>query len=82
MQAIDTNIVVRYLTGDAAPQAARTAVDADDVFVSKKVLLESEWVLRSVYAFGSQDVAAALRAFAGLRTVASHETRSRTRETH
>lgn len=71
MRAIDTNVVVRYLTGDDAVQAARarTAVDADDVFVSTTVLLESEWVLRSVYGFGSEDVVAALRAFAGLPTV-------------
>ena len=71
MRAIDTNIVVRYLTGDDAIQAARAraAVDADDVFVSTTVLLESEWLLRSVYGFGSQEVVAALRAFAGLPTV-------------
>lgn len=71
MRAIDTNVVVRYLTGDDAAQAARAraAVDADDVFVSTTVLLESEWVLRSVYGFANQDVAAALRAFAGLPTV-------------
>lgn len=71
MRAIDTNVVVRYLTGDDAAQAARAraAVDADDIFVSTTVLLESEWVLRSVYGFGSEDVVAALRAFAGLPTV-------------
>lgn len=71
MRAIDTNVVVRYLTGDDAAHAtrARAAVDADDVFVSTTVLLESEWVLRSVYGFGSEDVVAALRAFAGLPTV-------------
>ena len=71
MRAIDTHVVVRYLTGDDAVQAARAraAVDSDDVFVSTTVLLESEWVLRSVYGFGSEDVVAALRAFAGLPTV-------------
>ena len=71
MRAIDTNVVVRYLTGDDAAQAARAraAVDADDVFVSTTVLLESEWVLRSVYGFGSEEVVAGLRAFAGLPTV-------------
>lgn len=71
MRAIDTNVVVRYLTGDDAVQAARAraAIDSDDVFVSTTVLLESEWVLRSVYGFGSVEVVAALRAFAGLPTV-------------
>ena len=68
MQAIDTNILVRYLTGDEPEQAARarTAIDTGDVFVSTTVLLESEWVLRSVYGFAGGEVAAALRAFSGL----------------
>ena len=68
MRAIDTNIVVRYLTGDEPGQAvkARATIDAGQVFVSTTVLLESEWVLRSVYDFAKAEVAAALRAFAGL----------------
>ena len=41
-------------------------IDAGDVFVSTTVLLESEWVLRSVYGLSRTEVAAALRAFAGL----------------
>ena len=35
-------------------------------FVSTTVLLESEWVLRSVYGFAGGEVAVALRAFSGL----------------
>ena len=68
MQAIDTNVVVRYLTGDDPKQAAkaRGVVDAGRVFVSTTVLLECEWVLRSVYGLSGEDVAAALRAFSGL----------------
>ena len=68
MQAIDTNVVVRYLTDDEPEQAARAkaAIDAGNVFVSTTVLLESEWVLRSVYGFTAGKVAAALRAFSGL----------------
>ena len=68
MRALDTNIVVRYLTGDDPKQAAkaRSAVDAGHVFVSTTVFLECEWVLRSVYGLAVKDVAAALRAFAGL----------------
>lgn len=68
MKAIDTSIVVRYLTGDDPRQAprARAVVDAGDIFVSITVLLEAEWVLCSVYGFSGQDVAAALRAFSGL----------------
>ena len=68
MRAVDTNVVVRYLTGDDPGQAARAraVIDAGDVFVSTAVLLESEWVLRSVYGLARTEVAAALRAFAGL----------------
>ena len=68
MRAVDTNVVVRYLTGDDPGQAARAraVIDAGDVFVSTTVLLESEWVLRSVYDLARTEVASALRAFAGL----------------
>ena len=71
MRAIDTNVVVRYLTGDEPSQSARAraAIDAGDIFVSTTVLLESEWVLRSAYGFSSQRVAAGLRGLAGLPTV-------------
>ena len=68
MRAIDTNVVIRYLIGDDPEQAARArnTVDAGEVFVSTTVLLESEWVLRGVYGFVADKVAAALRAFSGL----------------
>ena len=67
MRAVDTNVVVRYLTGDDPGQAARAkaAIDAGNVFVSTTVLLESAWVLRSVYGLAGE-AAAALRAFSGL----------------
>ena len=72
MRTVDTDVVVRYLTGDDPEQAARAqaAVDAGRIFASTTVLLESEWVLRSVYGFAAKEVAAALGAFAGLPGVA------------
>ena len=71
MRAVDTNVVVRYLTGDDPIRAAkaRDVIDAGNVFVSTTVFLESEWVLRSVYGFSGNDVASALRAFAGLPSI-------------
>jgi predicted nucleic acid-binding protein len=71
MLAVDTNLIVRYLTGDHPRQSAkaRTVIDGEDVFVSTTVLLETEWVLRSVYSFDSAQVCIALRAFAGLPRV-------------
>lgn len=71
MLAIDTNLVVRYLTNDHPKQSprARALVDGQPVFASITVILETEWVLRSTYEYRPADVARALRAFAGLPTV-------------
>jgi predicted nucleic-acid-binding protein len=71
MLAIDTNLVVRYLVRDDAGQAikARKTIDDNDVFVCTTVMLETEWVLRSVYGFSSLECAKALANFAGLPTV-------------
>lgn len=71
MIAIDANVIVRYVTGDHPEQSARARelIDGNPVFVALTVMLEAEWVLRSVYAFGAAEVARALRSFAGLPNV-------------
>jgi predicted nucleic acid-binding protein len=71
MLAIDTNIVVRYLTADHPEQSpkAKALIDSQDVFVCTTVLLETEWVLRSVYGLAPADIVKALAAFAGLPRV-------------
>ena len=71
MLAIDTNLIVRYLVGDDAGHAvrARRLIDNNDVFVCTTVLLETEWVLRSVYGFSVARCARALSGFAGLPRV-------------
>ncbi|NTI60633.1 type II toxin-antitoxin system VapC family toxin [Agrobacterium rhizogenes] len=71
MIAIDTNLIVRYLTGDHPEQSprARGIVDSQAIFVAATVVLEVEWVLRSTYGYRPTDVARALRAFGGLPTV-------------
>src|SRR5687768_230274 len=71
MTAVDTNIVVRYLTGDTPKQAdtARALISENDIFLSRTVVLECEWVLRSVYGYSATEVCEALRAFAGLPRV-------------
>jgi predicted nucleic-acid-binding protein len=75
MIAVDTNLVVRYLTGDDPVQAgqAKAAIDGEDVLIVMTVILETEWVLRSVYGYESQEVAKALRSFAGLPRVTIEE---------
>lgn len=71
MIAVDTNIVVRYLTGDNPKQSdkARILIEENDIFLSRTVVLECEWVLRSVYGYSPLDVCEALRAFVGLPRV-------------
>lgn len=71
MLAIDTNLIVRYLVRDDPGQAARARklIDNNDVFVCTTVVLETEWVLRSVYGFSVLQCAKALADFAGLPRV-------------
>ena len=71
MLAIDTNLIVRYLVNDDASQAAaaRRLIDDNDVFVCTTVMLETEWVLRSVYSFSARQCIHAIRAFSGLPRV-------------
>jgi predicted nucleic acid-binding protein len=69
--AVDTNIIVRYLTADHPEQFARanTVIQGEDVYVCTTVLLETEWVLRRGYRLGRDQIVAALTAFAGLPRV-------------
>lgn len=71
MVAVDTNALVRFLERDHARQAARAAalIQDGEVWISKTVLLETEWVLRGLYGLSPESVAAALEGLAGLRTV-------------
>jgi predicted nucleic-acid-binding protein len=71
MRAVDTNVIVRYLTGDEEIQArkARELIGHAPVFVPRTVLLEAEWVLRGVYDLPVERIISALRALAGLAGV-------------
>jgi predicted nucleic-acid-binding protein len=48
MIGVDTNLLVRILTDDDPMQARRAAnvLQSGDIFITKTVLLETEWVLR------------------------------------
>jgi predicted nucleic acid-binding protein len=80
MLVVDTNVVIRYLTNDDTAQAARARrlFARHDVFVPLTVLLETEWVLRSVFGFEAAELVPALRGLAGLPrvTIESPETAS------
>ncbi|MBI4442287.1 MAG: type II toxin-antitoxin system VapC family toxin [Acidobacteria bacterium] len=71
MVAVDTNVLVRFLVRDDRKQADRAAslIRSASIWISKTVLLETEWVLRSLYGFPPHARVGALRALAGLRTV-------------
>src|SRR5712671_3605871 len=71
MLAVDTNVMVRYLTADHPEQFAKASalIGGEDVYVCTTVLLETEWVLRGGYRFRRDRIIAALAAFAGLPRV-------------
>ncbi len=68
MVAVDTNVLVRFLTSDDRAQTARARalLDSEDVFVATTVLLELVWVLRSAYGFDEDSIIEALTKLAGL----------------
>jgi predicted nucleic-acid-binding protein len=69
MLGIDTNVVIRLIVSDHGEQTRRArrlveqALNRDEiVLVSLLVLLESEWVLRSVCGFNRETLLAVFRA--------------------
>lgn len=59
MRAIDTNVLVRLITGDNAAQARQAASFVENgVWVSVLALAEAFWVLRSVYRLDAAGLAA------------------------
>lgn len=75
MLVVDTNVVVRYLTGDDPSQAkvAKELVGGNDIMLLCTVMLETEWVLRSLYKYPRQRVHAGLSAFVGIDKVFTDE---------
>jgi predicted nucleic-acid-binding protein len=71
MIAVDTNVVIRLLTGDEPKQAAaaRRLFAAGPVWIAKTVLLEAGWVLRSLYGFDESDIRDAFTKLLGLKNV-------------
>jgi predicted nucleic-acid-binding protein len=61
--AVDTNVVIRLLTGDDQDQAtrARKLFETETIWLPKTVILEAEWVLRRLYGLAKGRVAEALR---------------------
>jgi len=63
MIAIDTNIIVRFLTHDDEQQyqkAYRIFAESEQLFIPISVILETEWVLRFSYGFPPERIIFAL----------------------
>lgn len=71
MLAVDANLVVRLLANDDTLQTRRAAAlfASEQIFISKTVLLESEWVLRFSYELPPKVILQALRNIVGLPNV-------------
>lgn len=71
MIAIDTNVLVRFLTGDDRWQfeKARHLFETENILIPVTVLLETEWVLRYAYQFQPQQIADTFAALLGLPMV-------------
>ncbi|HWE48732.1 MAG TPA: type II toxin-antitoxin system VapC family toxin [Bryobacteraceae bacterium] len=71
MTAVDTNVLVRLLTGDDPQQAkaARLLFQSGPIWIAKTVLLETDWVLRSLYGFQADSIREAFARLLGLENV-------------
>jgi predicted nucleic-acid-binding protein len=71
MIAVDTNVLVRLLTGDDVKQAAaaRSLFASSPIWIAKTVLLETGWVLRSLYGFDESALRDAFAKLLGLENV-------------
>jgi predicted nucleic acid-binding protein len=68
MLAVDANVLVRFLTRDDPVQSprARDLIRDNDTWAGVTVLLETEWVLRSVYRYAPAEFLAAIKSLGGL----------------
>ena len=71
MIAIDTNVLVRLLTGDhpAQYQASLKLFSSEQIFIPDTVVLEAEWVLRAAYELEPAEVCESFRRLFGLENV-------------
>lgn len=71
MTAVDTNILIRLLTGDDPAQCAKAEklIRHTPVFIPETVLQECEWVLRCTYKFSRPQIFDGLTAVLGLDNV-------------
>ena len=78
MISVDTNVLVRLLTGDDPKQAAaaRSLFSRESIWIAKTVLLETGWVLRSLYGFEEDAIRDAFTKLLGLENVRAEDEQS------
>ena len=75
MISVDTNVIIRLLTGDDQPQfkRAKSLFEKESIFITTTVILETEWVLRYAYNFKPLIIAGAFQSLFGLSNVQLEE---------
>lgn len=69
---VDTNILVRHLTGDPPAMATRATAylaEASELFLTDLIVAETVYVLESFYEAPGEQVAAAMRSLVSMRSV-------------
>ncbi len=76
MISIDSNILVRLFTGDDKGQAtkAKRLFAKEHIYITKTVMLETEWVLRCAYEFEAGAIADAFTILIGQQNVTLEDT--------
>ena len=71
MVAVDTNIIVRFLTHDHDTQykKAYRVFRKFEIFIPDTVIIETEWVLRYAYNFAPENICDAFERLFGLENV-------------
>jgi predicted nucleic-acid-binding protein len=70
--SLDTNVLIRLFVADDEAQATRAArlfAAAEEIFVTKTVVLEFAWVLSAVYGAQRAELIHALEMLAGLEKI-------------
>jgi predicted nucleic-acid-binding protein len=69
---VDTNILVRHLTGDPPEMAARATAylaDASELYLADLIVAETVYVLESFYKAPRHQIAEAMRSLVSMRSV-------------
>jgi predicted nucleic-acid-binding protein len=71
MIAVDTNIIVRIMAADDHRQAKRAValLEKNEIYISRTVLLETEWVLRHAYSIDATTIISGFHKLLGLPLV-------------